>query len=158
MEGPPLTTDVELEVYRALRESQSKYAYFLLAAAGAAIALAVNQTHGSALAWSQVPLGLAVLCWGASFYCGCRHLAYVSSTLYANAALLEIRAGDHPVVGTHPGMIAAASEGVLSAIEHNSNRGVRFATFQFWLLVSGGVLYVVWHVLEMYLRTVAVHP
>ena len=75
------------EVYRALRQAQDKYTYFLLAAAGAAIALAVNQTQGAAMAWSQVPLAAGVLSWCLSFFFGCRHLAYVNSTLYANAEL-----------------------------------------------------------------------
>lgn len=51
------------EIYRALRESQNKYTYFLLAAAGAAVALTVNQTREAHLAWSQVPLALGALSW-----------------------------------------------------------------------------------------------
>jgi len=38
-----MTRDAELELFRALREVQNRYTYFLLAAAGAAIGLAVNQ-------------------------------------------------------------------------------------------------------------------
>jgi hypothetical protein len=54
-----------LEVYRTHLEAQDKYAYFLVAN-GAAIGLAVTQTQGSALAWSQLSLAAAVLSWGAS--------------------------------------------------------------------------------------------
>ncbi len=44
------------EAHRQLRLSQDKYRYFLFAVVGAAIALAINQTHGTAVAWSQIPL------------------------------------------------------------------------------------------------------
>ena len=110
------------EVFRALRESQNKYTYFLLAAAGAAIALAVDQTHVAALAWSQVPLALSVLSWALSFLFGCRHIAYVNSTLYANSEYLQVISGLHPeLADIHPQLVSAAKEGIRDAMEHNSN-------------------------------------
>jgi hypothetical protein len=48
------------EVYRQSRNAQDKHIYFLLAAAGAAIALAINQTQTATLKWSQIPLASAV--------------------------------------------------------------------------------------------------
>jgi hypothetical protein len=147
-----MATELQQEVYRAHRDLQSRHTYFLLTAAGAGIALAVNQTHGAALSWLQAPLGLAVLCWGLSFFCGCRHLDYVSSTLFANLELFRVQSGSHPEVGVHPQWILAASEGIRSAAESNSNSASTFANWQFRLLVWGGLLYVVWHVVEMYHR------
>jgi hypothetical protein len=61
-------SDNHLEVYRALRESQTRYAYFLLAAAGAAIGLVVSQTQTATLQWAQIPLAIAVAMWGLSFF------------------------------------------------------------------------------------------
>lgn len=145
--------DPEVEVYRALRESQNRYTYFILAAAGGAIALAVNQTQTAELAWSQVPLAVAVLLWGLSFFFGCRHLAYVSSNLYANSALFQVARGEHPRAGSHPQMIAAATEGIRKAIDSNNEKATRYGRLQFWLLVAGAVAYLIWHVLEMYLRS-----
>ena len=65
-----MADEMAREVYKALREAQNKYTYFLLAAAGAAIALAVKQTQGTAMAWSQIPacssgvkLGVELLLW-----------------------------------------------------------------------------------------------
>lgn len=146
--------DAEFEVFRALREAQNKYTYFLLAAAGAAIGLAVNQTRDVSVALPQVPLALAVLCWGLSFFFGCRNLAYVNSGLYANADLFRVQRGKHPLVGTDLDKILAASEGIREAVKHNSNWANRFSHRQFRFLVAGAVLYVVWHVLEMVLRNV----
>ena len=44
-----MSEDLQNEVYRQFRTAQDKYTYFLLAAAGAGIALAVNQTQGADL-------------------------------------------------------------------------------------------------------------
>lgn len=141
------------EVYRQLRVAQDKYVYFLLAAAGAAIAFAVNQTQGAVVSWSQLPLAGAVLCWGLSFFFGCRHLAYVGSTLYANFDLLRVEAGEHPDVGKHPELKAAASEGIRQAMKDNSNRANQLSHMQFWFLITGAILYVGWHIVEMWLRS-----
>ena len=104
-----MSSEAEREVFRVLRESQSKYTYFLLAAAGAAIGFALTQTQDESLACSQWPLELAVFLWGSSFFCGCRHLTYVNSTLYANVVLLKIESGQHPEVGNHPQYMQTAS-------------------------------------------------
>ena len=148
-----MPSEQQIEVYRQHRTAQEKYVYFLLAAVGAAIALVVNQTQTASLAWSQLPLGLAVALWAFSFYFGCRHLAYVESTLFANAALLKVEAGEHPDVGRHPQLMAAASEGIRASIETNSNRASRFAHWQFWCLLLGAISYLGWHVYEMWLRS-----
>jgi hypothetical protein len=91
--------------------------------------------------------------WGLSFFFGCRHLAYVTSTLFANAALLQVQAGEHPLAGTHPQQVAAATEGVRAAIESNSNKANTFARLQFGALILGSVCYLGWHVYEMWLRS-----
>ena len=113
------------EVYRSLREAQNKYTYFLLAAAGAAIAFTVNQIQGAAITWYQIPLAVGGLSWALSFFFGCRHVAYVNSALYANAVLFQVQSGRHPEVGAHPQMMAAASEDIRQAIESNSERANR---------------------------------
>ncbi len=149
-----MTTDAELEIYRALRESQNKHTYFLLAVVGAAIALVVNQTQGASLSWSQLPLGAAVLAWALSFLFGCRNRAYVSSGLYTNAALFDVNAGRHKLAGTNPGAIQVAHETLHEIFENQSSKANKFANLQFRFLIAGAVLYVAWHVLEMYLRTI----
>jgi len=134
-----MTSELEIEVFRALREAQNRYAYFLLAATGGAIALVVNQTQDVVLSTSQIPLLFAVLLWGASFFCGCRHLAYVSSALYANAELLETRSGEHQLAGSDPRLIEVVAAKFLEVAEENANRGNRYAQWQFRLLVAGAI-------------------
>ena len=148
-----MPSDDQIEIYRQHRTAQEKYIYFLLAAVGAAIALALTHTQGAKLSWSQAPLGGAVLLWGLSFYFGCTHLRYVESTLYANATLLRVQAGEDPEIGTHPQMMAAASAGVRQAIEGNSNKARLYARLQFACFIAGSLAYIAWHVLEMWIRT-----
>ena len=148
-----MTTEAEREVYRALRESQNRYTYFVLAAAGAGIALAVRETSSAGFEWPQIPLAVAAIVWGLSFFCGCRNSALVSSTLYANLELLRVLDGQHPEVGPNQNLIAPASEGIRRAIEANSESANRVGHWQFRLLVLGAALYLAWHLLEMYLRT-----
>lgn len=76
-----MSDETSREVYRALREAQNNYTYFLLAASAAAISLALTQTQGAIIRLAHIPLGLAVLSWGLSFFCGCRNLSYVGSTV-----------------------------------------------------------------------------
>lgn len=140
------------EVYKALREGQNKYTYFLLAAAGAAIVLAVNKTQNMTLGWSLILLALAVASWGTSFFLGCLNVEYVNSTLYANAELLKVENGIHPEIGNHQQMMAAASQGIRQAIKSNSDKANSLGHWQFYLLITGAVFYILWHVLEMYLR------
>jgi hypothetical protein len=145
-------TDDQLELYRALRETQEKYVYFLLAAAGAAIAFAVTQTQEASLTWWKVPLAAAVLCWGLSFFFGCRYLVWARATMYANYQALKVERGEHPRISPHPDLLAGFREDV----EKMDNQSIRPASRQFPFLITGAVLYIAWHVLEMYLRTVAV--
>ena len=148
-----MSEDQLLEVYRQLRVAQDKYIYFLLAAAASAIALALNRTEHLPLTPTLVPWGVALLLWAMSFYFGCRHLGYVSSTLFANLELLRVQRGTHPEAGRNPQVIRAASEGIASAIEYNSSRASRLAWLQFYFLVAGALAYIVWHLLQMYSRT-----
>lgn len=149
-----MSEDMQREVYKALRDAQDKYVYFLLAAVGAAVAFSLSQTNGAKLAWSHLPLGGALLLWAASFVAGCRHLQYAQSTLYANAEYFRVLGGEHPHVGANPRIMAAAA-GITDAAEENSSRAGKWGRWQFRLFVAGCLAYVAWHILEMYFRSLS---
>jgi hypothetical protein len=140
------------EIYRqmaaALHDMQSRYTYFLLAAVGAGIALALNQTHDAQVSWRQVPLAGAVEAWALSFYFGCRQLRCVKGALRANVALFRVQDGVHPSVAEAKADIHARGESYLANAEAFSGR-------QFRMLIMGAVLYFAWHVIEMWWRTAA---
>jgi hypothetical protein len=135
-----MSRDFQKEVYQQFRNSQDKYTYFLLAAAGAAIGFAITQTQGKPLSWTQLPLALAVIFWGLSFYYGCYFIEYITSSLYANIELLIIQDGNHLDVGMNPELISAASEGIRDALKNNSKETQRFATLQLHFLFYGAIL------------------
>jgi len=142
----------ELEIYRQFRTAEDKYSYFLLAAVGAAIGFALNQTNGKALSYSQIPLGIGLFFWSLSFYCGCKHLNYVFLNVYVNFKLFQVQKGEHPDVGNHPQAVQTASEGILNAMESNFKWSSRFASWQFRLFLLGSTSYIAWHIWEMWLR------
>ncbi len=134
----------------AYRTALLRYAYFLLVAAAAGILLAVYETEFSVLKPSLAPLGLAVLCWAASFYYGCIQIEAHFTALRVNAVLLKARNGHR-----HPGTDAAvALDTAETAFRRATNRMVVNGRRQFIFLVQGAILYMIWHVLEMFLRTV----
>ena len=101
----------------------------------------------------MIPLSLSVVCWGTSFFAGCRNRQYFSSTLLANTTLIQVRKGKHPEIEQNPEMMAAAAEGIKKAVVDNSNAASTWAHVQFNCLVLGVVLFVAWHILLMALRT-----
>lgn len=138
------------ELHKAHSQGQEKYTYFLLAAAGAAIGFAVQKTEGLPLSWWLLPVGIATLLWGASFYYGCRNLDCVSAAMSSNFNLLQIKQGSHPNQPPHPQLTEVALQGVRTALESNVQQARRYATWQFRLLIAGAFLFVSWRVLEMF--------
>lgn len=138
------------DLHKAHSQGQEKYTYFLLAAAGAAIGFAVQKTDGLPLSWWLLPVGVATLLWGGSFYCGCRNIDRVSAATSANFSLLQLRQGSHPNQPPHAQLTEAALRGVGSALESNIQKAHKYAIWQFRLLIAGAVLFVSWRVLEMF--------
>jgi hypothetical protein len=147
-----MADDIETTIYNAHLEGRSKYVYFLLAAAGACIAFAVNQTQTAALAWSQIPLALAVLCWGTSFSFGCWHLQQVGGALYDNMDLIKVQRGKHRITGRDIGAINQISDMLRAGIQKSSSRSVLYYRWQFYMLIIGAVFFIAWHITSMYLR------
>jgi hypothetical protein len=89
-------SDSRETLFKVHRDASNKYTYFLLAASGAAIGFATTQTQDATISWAKLPLGIAVLCWAISFYCGCRHVQQVINIMLQNYEFLRIKAGTHP--------------------------------------------------------------
>src|SRR5690606_8168895 len=99
--------------------------------------------------WSHIPLGVAVLNWALSIFCGLRFLRYVNSTLYSNIYYNEILLGHHPDIGDDPQNIKAASSGVMKAIQINSGRAKKLFRWQEYFFYLGIILFLFWHILMM---------
>jgi hypothetical protein len=77
----------------------------------------------------------------------------VASTLHANFVLLNVQDGQHEMTGTNPERMEIAIGESRKIIEKQSARSSRYANLQFKLLITGALLYIGWHVWEMWLRT-----
>lgn len=136
-------------LHKAHSDSQDKYTYFLLAAAGAAIGFAVQKTEGLAMSWWLLPVAAATLLWGASFFFGCKNIDWVQRSLSANFSLLQLKSGTHPDQPPHPQNLEAAVSGVSKALRGNVERAGFYAKWQFRTLIAGAVLFIGWRVMEM---------
>lgn len=135
------------------RIGQDKYTYFLLAVTASAIAFAVQKTDSSIFTFSLAPIGIAVISWCASFYCGCKNLVWVQTAVMANYNLLQLNMGVHPDQPNSPEYLEAAKEGVRIAIDKNIIEAQNYAISQYRLLITGAVFFLIWHLVEMVIRT-----
>lgn len=137
------------EVQKAHLGGREKYTYFLLAAAGTAIGFAVQKVDGLALSWWLIPVGIATLCWGGSFCCGCWNVHWVHASLTANFALLQLRQGSHPEQPQGEAFYQAAVKGTKTALNANATKAQGYAAWQFRLLIAGAVFFIAWRIAEM---------
>jgi hypothetical protein len=135
-----------LEIYKQHGAAHEKYTYFLLAAAGAAIGFAVQKTEGVSLTWWLLACGVAVVCWGLSFYCGCKGIGLVKSAMHANYGLLQLRRGIHPSQPSHPQELQIAMSSVGATLDRLISEGAGYYNWQFRFLVTGAIFFLVWHV------------
>jgi hypothetical protein len=148
-----MSESTQLELFRALRAAQEKYDYFILAASGTAIAFALTQTRDQGLSPVHALLGAAILCWGLSFYSGCKHLLHASSILWSNAELVKTQDGDNPLVGRNQQAADYIIDLIRKSLETAADKSASASLWQFRLFLTGGILYIVWHIAEMAIRS-----
>jgi hypothetical protein len=141
------------DLIQHLREShengQKEYTYFLLAAAGAAIGFAVQKTEGLLLSWWLLPVAFSMICWGVSFYFGCKNINWVQTSKVANYNLLRLRNSSHPEQPANQEELDNAVLDVKSALSENIQKAQFYYTWQFRFLILGSVFFIGWRVLEM---------
>ena len=138
-----------LSLYQQHAASKDRYAYFLLAAAGAAIGFAVQKTDGLSLSWGLWPVGAAVLCWGASFYAGCKRITWVQTSISANYERLQFQHGSHAKQPSEPELVEAAVRDLTTAFNKNVSWASFYQRLQFYALVAGAVFFIVWRLMVM---------
>jgi hypothetical protein len=139
------------EIQKQFRQQQEKYTYYIIALCVAAIGFSVNKTIGVPLILIQIPLGIAVLAWGTSIFCGLKFLRFVISNLFTNNEYFEIIQGNNPEIGKNPQIIEAAEEGIKQAMQSNSKTASKLANWQDALFLVGFISFLVWHLIEMYM-------
>lgn len=143
-------------LFKELLDSRGKYTYFLLAVSASAIAFCAQITSERIFSYSLIPLGIAVLCWGTSFFYGCRFLQSSHNALVANMNYIDICVGNHLEIGNDPAKIKEAKSESDKKLERRAMQARKFLKYQFWFIVSGGAGFLIWHLIEMGLRSLVV--
>jgi hypothetical protein len=131
------------EIYRALTSAHERSVYFFIAASGAAIAYALARTEGERPAWWMAPVGVAIVMWGASFFCGTRYAQ--NRALVMNLDFeLALYAENPP-----PNITVEKAEADVNAL---LKAGSSFGRWQLRWMFAGCVAYVVGHVWRLFAR------
>ncbi|AOW16724.1 hypothetical protein LPB03_04250 [Polaribacter vadi] len=141
------------ELQKQFRQKQEKYVYYVIALSVASIGFVVNQTNEESLNFYQIPAGLAILSWGYSVYCGLSFMKYIISTLFANDTYLAILEGNHPEIGKDSIKQELAAKGTMEAIKFNSKTAMKLSKSQNLFFITGMILFLIWHLLEMFNNT-----
>jgi hypothetical protein len=111
---------------------------------------ALSKTEGAALSWSQLPLFLALSCWAASFFSGCRSLQFSGRYVFGEANVLAFH---RMIPNLHPRDKERIEDVAKPLLLEFRTKAVAWSERQFWFLVIGGIGFVGWHILEMALVT-----
>ncbi|WP_256013123.1 hypothetical protein [Desertivirga xinjiangensis] len=131
------------------RTHQQTYIYYLIGLCVASIGFSVNLTIGQKLSFVHIPLGISIILWGISIFCGLRFMQWVGSSLYANINLLDVRAGIHKDTGNHIQKKAIAEDVITGILEKNSDTVSRLQSWQNICFYSGVIFFLIWRVLDM---------
>jgi len=148
-----MVQDVELQFRGRADEMRQKYIYFILTATGACIGFAVTQSREALFTIHTIPLGLAVSFWAASFFCGCRSLYWKPAALMQNIESIKASAGVSDLAGQHPALQKMAYDTFNKSYKSAIRKFSLYMRFQFGLFLAGGILFLIWHMLEMWART-----
>ena len=137
MDEDLLETDFE-----KIRAVERKFSYFLLAIDGATIAYVLTLLENKTLSWSMIPLGIALISWIVSFYCGFyRHINEISIFNMK----FEIEYGSDRDFFNKDEFEKKASETATSFINKSK--------IQFYSLLWGYLAFIMWYLIEMIERT-----
>ena len=139
-------------MYQVHTEALQRHDYFLMALAAACIAYSVQVTRDAV--YSKV-LGfwiIAVLCWSASIWAGCRKRLWAIGGIRTNAELIKVQAGTSEYSGNAQ-RAAIAFETLKEILDKDGEEFSRLGRVQFYFLVGGSVSFIAWHIITIWRRT-----
>ena len=146
-------SDQKTILVQEFRQHQSKYVYYIIALCVTGIGFAIQKTNGQPLRYTQISLGLSVMTFSISIYCGIRFMHYVMNALYINAELIDVSEGRHHLTEMHPEKIKIGEEVLTGIINNSSTVTERAFKLQYRLFYLGIMFFVIWQVWEMYAIT-----
>ncbi|NVO08486.1 MAG: hypothetical protein HXX16_00860 [Bacteroidales bacterium] len=122
----------------------TQFDQFIIAVNGALIAYAFKQVENKELTLDLIPLGLAIICWGLGFYYGVTSIRRIIST-----RIIEIFKDTSSITRQNPEYAEITKRKVNEVVSEANSYNKRM----FKLLYLGGCLFILWQIIEMYLRT-----
>lgn len=132
-------------IEQQFRNQQERFTYYLIGLSVAAIGFSINLTYGEPFELSQILLGLSLLSFGISILHGFKYLNKLLEVLSHNITFLEEKTA---------GMEKNNEAYILSKIEEVRTKASVFRKNLSRFFFIGIGLFVIWHLLEMYLKTV----
>lgn len=131
------------------RLHQQKLDYFLIGAAGASIAFAIQVTANEAWSQRMILWLVAVTMWGLSIGCGILRQMWIDKFLYNNISLLKIEQGTDEYAEFPMEERVLFKSQAVAYLNKTSRSFARFAKLQHIFLVVGIFFFLAWHVVSM---------
>lgn len=141
------------ELQKQHRNKLEKYTYYVIALCVSAIGFSIYITLDEPLDFSQIPLGLAVFSWSISIYCGLSVLQNELHHLNSNNDYLEVAHGKDPYIGNDISKQETGLKFLHDLMNDINKQGETKARWQNRLFYSGMLLFIIWHVMQMYSNT-----
>lgn len=117
--------------------SQEKYSYFLLAAAGAAIAFSLKKTESLSISWWMLPIAIALLCWMLSFFFGCKNIVWYQAVL--RTEIYIARTHETPEAEFSNDQKRKSVSNLVAAMDTKLEKYAFYSKWQFIFLIAGAV-------------------
>jgi hypothetical protein len=124
---------------RNYTDAQEKYTYYILAVNAACMAFTINLTKNSHIDVSQLPLGLAVICWCTSFYYGILQIKCRLDIIEINIKLLR----------NHIYNREKEEKQRLEQLQEYSLKESKYVKKLNLFLICGTLLFIIWHIIMM---------
>ena len=143
-------SELQFQLLSEFRDHQSKYIYYIIALNVGALAFAINLTKDSKLAFTQIPLGLAVIFWSLSICSGIYFLKIGLNLLMTNNFVFELRLGKIDAYNESRDNIEDGVKIVKEQMNKLSAERDLKGKNQLTFLYLGSFCFVVWRVIEMF--------
>lgn len=144
----------QIRIQSEHRIQQQKFIYYLIALCVTSIGYSVYRTIGVGLNYSQIVLLFSIVSWSISIFYGLKFLKISIEVLYKNNMWYDVRnkrlqelkdATDETIEQ----VANKLQEHINNRVENNS----KHIKYQENLFYVGMVFFIIWHILEMYLKT-----
>jgi len=144
--------EIQQQIIKEHKERQEKFVYYLVALAVSCIGFAVYNTLDAKLKLIQIPLGLAVISWGISVFCGIKFLKTALALLYDNSRYFDVKNGHDKDIGNNQEKIKHAISIIKPILIDRANKISVLFNWQIRLFYAGIIVFIIWRILEMYFK------